>query len=149
MYGTKCPGYHVILKAAFLSLQSFEYKNYSYEISGVKTPVAPFLLFVSNSNEMGNKITLTPQASLQDGLLDVIIVPKISKIRALLFGLLVVFKRHHSLRELRYSQVKELIIYKPDSAAIKIQIDGEFAEFNEEKLEISIKKAGLAVVAGD
>ena len=141
-------GFFAYLKAAFLSLKSFSYEEYAYKIGKVKTAVAPFLLFVSNSNEMGNRITLTPQASLQDGLLDIIVVPKISRLRAVLFGLLMFFKNHHSLKELRYYQEEGLTIYSDRNEPFRVQVDGEFVTFEEDELNVSIKKAALRVVTG-
>lgn len=141
-------GFFAYLKAAFLSMKSFNYENYSYRLSGEKTTVAPFLFFISNSNEMGNKISLTPQASLQDGLLDVIIVSEISKLRAMWFGILLMFKNHHSLKELHYSQEKELTINKNDITPFRVQVDGEFVEIAGNTLEVSINKAALLVISG-
>lgn len=142
-------GFVAYLKAAFLSFKSFNYQDYSYRLEGKETSLAPFLFFISNSNEMGNNISLTPRASLQDGLLDVIIVPKISRLRALLFGVLLLFKKHHSFRELHYSQEKKLEIYKSGAESIQIQIDGEFVAIAGDRLNISIVEDALLVISGE
>jgi YegS/Rv2252/BmrU family lipid kinase len=38
-----------------------------------------FFISIANSNQFGNEFTIAPKASLNDGLLDIVIVPKMSK----------------------------------------------------------------------
>ncbi len=40
-----------------------------------------FFISIANSNQFGNNFTIAPQASLHDGLLDIVIVNKMSKLR--------------------------------------------------------------------
>jgi len=42
-----------------------------------------FFISIANSNQFGNNFTIAPQASLYDGLLDIVIVNKMSKLRML------------------------------------------------------------------
>jgi len=42
-----------------------------------------FFISIANSNQFGNNFTIAPQASLHDGLLDIVIVNKMSKLRML------------------------------------------------------------------
>ena len=46
-------------------------------LNGLTLEHKPFLIFISNSNELGYKVSLTPKASLEDGKLDILIVPKL------------------------------------------------------------------------
>ena len=69
------------IKAVYLS-----FKNYTtsdsvcIQANEEKLIISPFMVFISNSNEMGYNMSLTPKASLRDGVLDVVIVPKIKKL---------------------------------------------------------------------
>ena len=135
------------IKASLKSFKSYKYSKYTYKLADKQTFTHPFLLFVSNSNEMGNKITITPKASLQDGLLDVIIVPKIGYIKMLIFGLLVLVRKHYLLNEVIYKQLDYLVIDKNDDTQINMQIDGEFYKMKSKTLKISIIKKALNVIA--
>jgi YegS/Rv2252/BmrU family lipid kinase len=67
------------IKSTLRTLKTYNYKNVvELKYTGATESISPFLLFISNSNEMGYKMSLTPRASLQDGLLDEVIVPKLS-----------------------------------------------------------------------
>ena len=64
------------------TLQYFKSKPYPFQIilkdSTLNTDA--FFISVANSNQFGNQFTIAPKASLSDGLLDVVIVKKMSKL---------------------------------------------------------------------
>lgn len=61
-------------------------KTYSFEITHEKRsfPVEAYFISIANSNQFGNNFTIAPKASLSDGLVDIVIVTKQSKISMLL-----------------------------------------------------------------
>ena len=105
------------------------------------------MVFVSNSNVLGYRVSLTPKASLQDGLLDVLIVSKLSTFKMILFCLLMIFKRHHLLKEVKSYQTKSLTISQKDSSYYEMQIDGEHKRIDDPKIDISIKEKTLKLIA--
>jgi diacylglycerol kinase family enzyme len=64
-------------------------KPYKFEINNKENSFSTNAYFISiaNSNQFGNQFTIAPKASLSDGLLDIVIVKKMSKLR-LLFALM-------------------------------------------------------------
>jgi len=58
---------------------------YPFELKIKKTnfKVDAFFICIANSNQFGNNFTIAPEASLSDGLLDIIVVKKMSKTRIL------------------------------------------------------------------
>lgn len=48
-----------------------------------KVATEAFFISVANSNQFGNRFTIAPKASLNDGLLDIVIVQKMSKLKML------------------------------------------------------------------
>lgn len=108
--------------------------------------VNPFMIFVSNSNELGYKISLTPKASLQDGLLDTIIIPKISKLKVILFGALMLFRKHQILKETQISQTKSMHLLRVKGSVFEAQIDGELYHIEEKDITISLKEKSLNVI---
>lgn len=134
------------VQSSFRTLKNYHYNNVvelSYD--GTTELISPFLLFVSNSNEMGYKMSLTPQASLQDGLLDLIIVPRLSNFRLFLFTLLFLFKKHHWMKEVRFKQVTSVTIRSKDNTILKTQKDGESFISKEPRIEIAIHPENLKV----
>jgi len=71
-----------LLTYAQQSLKNFfSAKPYSFEIDLGETNFTSEAYFISvaNSNQFGNQVTIAPKASLCDGLLDIVIVRKMSK----------------------------------------------------------------------
>ena len=64
------------------TMQFFKSKPYPFEIHAddriLKTEA--YFISVANSNQFGNNFTIAPQASMSDGLLDIVIVKKMNKI---------------------------------------------------------------------
>lgn len=134
------------VRSTLRTLKKYHYKNIvELKYNGVTEQISPFLLFVSNSNEMGYKMSLTPRASLQDGLLDLVIVPELSNFKLLLFATLFLFKKHHWLKEVRFKQVTSLEIKGLDNKTLKAQKDGGFFVPKESKFEIKIHPKNLKV----
>ena len=73
-------------------------------IKGKTFSTDAFFISIANSNQFGNNFTIAPKASLNDGLLDIIVVKKMSKAR-LLWAV---------LNQIRAGQVKEEKIFSTD-----------------------------------
>lgn len=61
-------------------------RPYCFDISINNTSLSTeaFFISIANSNQFGNRFTIAPKASLNDGLLDIVIVQKMTKPRMLL-----------------------------------------------------------------
>jgi YegS/Rv2252/BmrU family lipid kinase len=89
-----------------------------------------FFISIANSNQFGNNVTIAPKASISDGLLDIVIVRKMSKLRTLYSLLKQVkmgqinntTKRYHE-KDILYMQTKQLHIDNPKHAPL--HIDGD------------------------
>lgn len=136
------------IKSSLKALRGLSYRNrITVEINGKTIETYPFLVFISNSNEMGYKISLTPMASLQDGLLDVLIVSKMSRLKSLFFGFLILLKKHHLLKEAQSYQSNDIKIRQSNHKAYESQIDGEFFNIDSEAISISVLDKSLHVIA--
>lgn len=131
----------------------FKASPYTFEITvNEKTfSTEAFFISVANSNQFGNNFTIAPQASLNDGLLDIIVVKKMNK-------LLMVWKvleqirsgevRHSEERnfhqnEVLYFQTDQLTIHNPLLAPL--HIDGDPAVTNK-KLAIKALPAAFRLL---
>jgi diacylglycerol kinase (ATP) len=90
-----------------------------------------FFISIANSNQFGNNFTIAPKASLQDGLIDIVIVNKMSKAR-MLWAILKQIKlgqirpyedKKYHKHEIGYFQTKKLTIHNPNLAPL--HIDGD------------------------
>jgi diacylglycerol kinase (ATP) len=103
---------------------------YSFDIVHKGKPFSAEAYFISiaNSNQFGNQFTIAPKASLSDGLLDIVIVKKMSKLRVMLAVLNQVIngkinghddKKFHQ-KDIIYFQTDKLIIYNNDNAPLHV-----------------------------
>lgn len=69
-------GFFSYLRLVFKTFFSYRSKKYKLNIDGVKIKERAFLITVANANQYGNNVIIAPNASLQDGLLDIVIMKK-------------------------------------------------------------------------
>jgi YegS/Rv2252/BmrU family lipid kinase len=114
-------------------LQFFKAQPYLFEIvlDQFSFFTDAFFISVANSNQFGNQVTIAPQASLTDGLLDIVIVQKMHKAK-LPFAILKQIRGNNRLQELVESFTNKNILYfQTPSLDIKnpklapLHIDGE------------------------
>jgi len=108
-------------------------RTYRFELvnKGKSFTAEAFFISIANSNQFGNQFTIAPQASLNDGLLDIIVVKKMSKLRMIWAVMKQV--RNGKIKEVEertfhdkdvlYFQTEKLIIHNLDAAPL--HIDGD------------------------
>lgn len=125
----------------------FTAKAYSFIISTPEKEIKTeaFFISIANSNQFGNNFTIAPKASLTDGLLDVVIMTKQSKL-SMLFQTLKQISGFNKVQRvdivderssLIYFQTESLHIANVDEAPM--HIDGDPVETIRE-LEFKVKK---------
>ncbi|MES2004037.1 MAG: YegS/Rv2252/BmrU family lipid kinase [Bacteroidota bacterium] len=97
-----------------------------------------FFISIANSNQFGNNFTIAPQASLSDGLLDIVIVQKMNKVK-LPFAILQHIRGNNKLQQLVEDMTQKNILYfQTPSLTIRnlkhapLHIDGEPKETADE-----------------
>ncbi len=104
--------------------------DFTVHIQDLEIKTAAFFISIANSNQFGNNVTIAPKASICDGLLDVVIVNKMSKLR-LLYSLLKQVtagqitntRKQYRKKDIFYFQTKDLKIANPQNAPL--HIDGD------------------------
>lgn len=106
---------------------------YPFEIinQGKSFATEAFFISIANSNQFGNQFTIAPKASLNDGLLDIVVVKKMSKLRMLLAVTKQIMagkiKEHDEKtfhkKDILYFQTAQLIIH--NLAKAPLHIDGD------------------------
>jgi len=118
----------------------------SISIDGEAPMVNPFIILISNSNEMGYKLSLTPKASLQDGLLDVLVIKNIGRLKMLWLGFLILIRKIHWLKESRNFQTKKVTLTNNHADFFDTQVDGEHNRIDAKKLSITMFEKSLCVL---
>jgi len=106
----------------------------------------PFIVFVSNTNEMGYDISLTPKASIQDGMLDAIVVESLNKLEIIYFAFLLLTRKPQSFKKAHYFLTQNLEIKNLGVGGMLAQIDGESKEISSNPINITIRKSALSVI---
>lgn len=134
------------VKAALSSSFNFKISPAQLTFDNHTIDVNPFLLFISNSNEMGYNMSLTPKASLSDGYLDMIIVPELSMFEKLKLGYAVLRNKVDKFKKAQHTLIQKLDIEMPDKIYLDAQIDGEHHNLKTNILKVEIIKEGLKVI---
>jgi len=124
-------GLQTYIKVAAVNF--FKTNPYSFEIDlkNKSLSVDAFFICIANGNQFGNNFTIAPKASLHDGLIDIVIVKKMSKF-LLPFSILNQITGINSMQNINdyaekkhitYFQTASLTIHNLDNAPI--HIDGD------------------------
>ncbi len=124
----------------------FTAKTYAFELTVNDTTFTTdaFFISIANSNQFGNNFTIAPEASLTDGLLDIVIVTNQSKL-ALLMEVIKQVRGKNKLQKSVIEMKKGIMYFQTDRLKIKnlsnapLHIDGDPAE-TPEVLDISVRK---------
>lgn len=121
-------------------VEFFKAQPYQFEINvdGFSFFTDAFFVSIANSNQFGNNFTIAPEAQLNDGLLDIVIVQKMNKV-SLPFAVLKQIRGNNKLQQLVEDMShKNILYFQTPSISIKnlmrapLHIDGEPAETMEE-----------------
>jgi diacylglycerol kinase (ATP) len=91
----------------FFKAQPFQFEVVLHEL---RFFTDAFFISIANSNQFGNNVTIAPKALLSDGLLDVVIVQKMSKAK-LPFAILQQIRGNNKLQTLVDETTKKNVIY--------------------------------------
>jgi len=138
-------GLQTYIKVA--AINYFKARPYLFEIvlKDSKLQVEAFFISIANSNQFGNNFTIAPQASLNDGLLDIVIVKKMNKFQ-LPFSVISQVTGINAKQQLSdYTEKKQIIYLQTDSLVIRnpdaapLHIDGDPRDTSKEFTISTIK----------
>lgn len=139
------------LKATLQSIWSFKNNaKHTIYMNGNEVALYPFLVFVSNTNVMGYNFSMTRKAKLNDGLLDVVIIDQLSRLKMVYFAFLFLIGVEHIIKEYAYFKVKNVTI-KIENQEVKIpyQLDGELKRSGSGDLYVEVFAKSLLVIGKD
>jgi len=135
-------GFSSYLLTAIREFPKYHSKNYHLTVDGQKIEKKAFIISFANSSQYGNDFIIAPQAKIQDGLLDLIIVKEIPlyAIQPFIFR-----ARNGTLNRSQFVEIiraKEIIVEQP---LIQAHIDGEPHLFHD-KIKVAINPLSLKVI---
>lgn len=121
------------------------YKGEKYIISFNDKTITQKLFFISlaNSNQFGGNISISPKASLQDGLIDICMMTKIPTVKAAFLFPVLFMKRLHKTKYLNIFQTTQATIQRENGGYI--HIDGDPYMIHDKILTLSIKEKALSI----
>lgn len=115
------------------TIQFFKSKPFPFEIKlkGRILKTDAYFISIANSNQFGNNFTIAPQASMSDGLLDIVIVKKMNKLSLPFSVLFQVTGNNKPRKRMDYGDKKNIIYLQTDKITIRnpghapLHIDGD------------------------
>lgn len=137
------------LTASVRSIWSYRNNtSYTIDINGKQETICPFLIFISNTNVMGYNFSMTRKAILNDGLLDMVVINKLNRLKMIYLAFLFLFGVEHTIREYSYHKIKNTTIaFENKNSETVFQIDGELKGVKKSKLQINVLNKSLNVLS--
>ncbi len=126
--------------------EGLTYKPETYELTldgNDAEPYKAFLISVANASQYGNDAYIAPQASMSDGLLDVVIVQPFDILEAPQVGIDLLNKTLNKSSKIKCYRAKDIVIKRKTSGMI--HYDGDPIEESAE-LHISLRSKGIRMV---
>ena len=128
--------------AALQSLIAFKPAEMNIRAEGREIRRSAFFIAVGNALSYGGGMKVTPQATLDDGLLDVCLVSKMKKLKLLCWVPTIFFGEHLRLKEVEYFQATQVSI--DADRKLDLYADGEYA--GQTPVEIGLIRRGMRVI---
>lgn len=139
----KTRGLQGYVRTTFTEISQYEAQPYTLFIDGKIFKRHAFMISIANSSQFGNNAHVSPDASLQDGLLDVCIIKPFPLYHFPVMGYHMFSKTAHRSKYVEIIKGKDIRISRQTSGAV--HIDGEPLQMGKE-LVIQVKPASLHVL---
>ena len=138
-------GFAAYSRAFLKAVSSFKYSTFELEEHNGTLKSTPFVLLLSNTDQLGYNKTLTPDASLFDGKLDMVRVEKSNPLALSIFMFFAFFNKFPPFTRVTREQLEEVRL-QSSAKELKIQLDGEILELDTNTLDIKVLHKALEVI---
>ena len=123
----------------------FNYDTFEIKTNKKTKKIKPFAFTISNLNQQGYDISITPKAIANDGLLDVAIFEKKNIFKIVKFLIFILFKfQNQSVKKVK---IKKIDVENKCRNYLNFQIDGEHHRINKNKVRVEVKKSAISVIS--
>lgn len=145
---TKKRGLWGYAKLVVKSFREYKGNNYTIDIDGNKLDRPAFLLSVANGNQMGYEFKLAPQASLFDGLLDIVIVRPVSFLGLLPLSIYSLLGTVHKTGYMQHFTGRDVTIRSPQLNYL--QVDGDAVPLGTNgEVHIKVVKGAIQMIVNN
>jgi YegS/Rv2252/BmrU family lipid kinase len=123
-------GFVSYAQASFMEYIHYSPQNYRITIDGTTFSRRAFMITCANTSQWGYNAYIAPDASLNDGLIDLVIVSPFSFVVAPIIGLRVFTKSIYNSRNIEIYRVRNAVIEREKAGCV--HLDGE--PLNEERV---------------
>lgn len=141
--GSAIRGLRTYVRIGLRTFRSFSAETYDIDVDGARSNRRAFVVAAANSSQYGNNARIAPLASLQDGLLDVVVVEHVSALAAPFMLLRLFNGTFHQSQRVAILQGREITIRR--ASAGPAHVDGEPIELPAE-LNVRIRPRSLRVI---
>ncbi len=141
----KTRGFGAYVRSAFHEIANYKSEVYHLEIDGVAYEREAFMLSFANSSQYGNNAHVSPNASVQDGLLDVCIIKPFPLYRFIEMGLRMFTKTSESSKYVEIIKAKHIVVRRAKSGPV--HLDGEPQMLGADA-EINVVPGSLKIITG-
>jgi YegS/Rv2252/BmrU family lipid kinase len=140
-YGKR--GFSSYIKLTLKEYFKYKASTYQLNIDGNDIEQKAFLISFANSSQFGNNAYIAPQADIQDGIFELVVLRPFSKINAANIGLKLFTKKIDQSKFIDIYEAKQVKVSSSDS--FPLHIDGENMGLKKE-LNIKIKPSCLNII---
>lgn len=136
------------IRATIHQYINYSPKTYILKVENKKVKFKAFLVTFANSGQYGNNVYIAPNASIDDGFLDLCVLRPFPKTSTLELGLRLFFKNIDQSPYLELMRVKKATLKRKSKKKIALHIDGEPIT-QDKKLKIKVLSGALHVMVPD
>jgi diacylglycerol kinase (ATP) len=141
----KTRGFGAYIKSAFREIVNYRPETYYLEIDGVAYEREAFMLSFANSSQYGNNAHVSPNASVQDGFIDVCIIKPFPLYRFPEMGLRMFTKTAHRSKYVEIVRGRNILVKR--NAEGPVHLDGESHMLGTEAV-INVVPQSLKIITG-
>ena len=145
--GSKIRGFQTYLKLVLKDYINYKPQNYKLIVDGKKIEREALFISFMNSNQFGYNAIIAPKASLNDGLLDIVVVKKPPIILAPLVIQMMFFHKMDKSPYVETFRAKKVEVTNFEDGILNL--DGEGIEYKQNNLEFCVEPNDLNVIVPD
>lgn len=138
-------GFFTYIKSAFREVMNYKADDYHIDIDGKRYERNAYMLSIANSSQYGNNAHVSPDASVQDGLLDVCIIKPFPVWRFIELGIRMFTKTSTGSKYLEIVKGENITISRAQPGPM--HLDGE-PRMAGTRVEVKVMPAALKIIAG-
>jgi diacylglycerol kinase (ATP) len=139
-------GFSTYVKSAFHEISNYKADTYNIDIDGKLYQREAFMLSFANSSQYGNNAHVSPNASVQDGLIDVCVIKPFPLWRFIEMGIRMFTKTSDKSKYVEIFRGKSIKINRTGPGPM--HLDGE-PRIAAAEIEINVVPASLKIIAGE